>query len=544
MRRIVAALVLAAVVLNAACNLNPAVPLEPDDEALLTDLAARGPVDPMSKVNRLPPELERRVGALRADLEAQGYEVARGYWTLWTAEDCKYPLRTVGFCYGNNPTAPYVIAVVPRWSDEFRDRHLQQVILQAQRNMSVTFRLDEQEALVVLAEMPPPARYFGSATNIFTRETTVNAEDPIYAYLEELPLLQNILFATSPNPSRMMLFSSVGNTTNNVVMERQSESPPWGQQRYFVISPDAGMAAAMTDALVRAGVPADHVFTEPVSPDLVNVGLGPEADDFITYIRYALPEPGYEVAGEQWRERLPLTILRVRTTSGEPKPFPIPAYHEKTANFDEREHLKGDLEALIAAVRVRWDQPDASLGLSFSAHAFLDLVGQHCLGVGSHLENRGPMNCLGDTPDTDYQINLPMVLLDKVEGQEADPVIAAVGTLATATGNATYVSLGVNSFPELVAVANLSDEDLDGTATRAGFGEVLGENAEKFYVYYLARDCTGLDPCLEIPTTLVAVGDQIKLMQRNYINPGSLSGPDPAKLLNPVVIILDGSGRP
>jgi hypothetical protein len=31
----------------------------------------------------------------------------------------------------------------------------------------------------------------------------------------------------------------------------------------------------------------------------------------------------------------------------------------------------------------------------------------------------------------------------------------------------------------------------------------------------------------------------IKMIQRNYINPGSKSGPDPAKVLNPVGIVFE-----
>jgi hypothetical protein len=497
--------------------------------------AAKGPTDPLGAVNRLSPELEQRVRALRADLEANGYEVARGYWRLWGADDCKYPLRTVGFCYGNNPAAPYVIAVVPQWKDEFVDQRSQHAILQAHRNMSATFRLDEQEALVVLAELPPAGRYFGIATNVFTRQTSLNASDPIYRRLEERPLLRNMLFSPSPNPSRMMILASIGNTTSNVVMERKSGSP-WQQQRYFISTPDEGMADAVTAALLRVGVPtADQVFTEPVAPALVRVGLEPAADDFITYLRYALPED--IAAGEAWRERLPLTILRVRPRSdASPKrPVPIPAYEQRTANFPEAV-LAQDLQALIGAVRARWGQPSAPLGPSISAYTFLDLVGQHCLGVGSPLPNRGPMNCLADNPDTDYQITLPPLYID--DGQ----VIAAVGTLATATGNATYVSLGVNRFPALVGVTNLSDEDLAGTA--ASFQSALQHDAGLFYVYYLARDCTGLHPCLEISRKLVPVGEQIKLMQRNYVNPGSASGPDPAKVLNPFTITLDGRYRP
>jgi hypothetical protein len=36
----------------------------------------------------------------------------------------------------------------------------------------------------------------------------------------------------------------------------------------------------------------------------------------------------------------------------------------------------------------------------------------------------------------------------------------------------------------------------------------------------------------------------LKLMQRNYVTPGSTRGPDPAKVLNPFAIILDGRARP
>jgi hypothetical protein len=497
--------------------------------------AAKGPTDPLSKVNRLRPDLEHRVQALRADLEASGYDVMRGYWTLWGADDCKFPLRTVGFCYGNNPTAPYVIAVVPQWKDEFEDRKLSQAILQAQRNMSVTFRLDAREALVVLAEMPPEGRYFGIATNLFTRQTVRNEKDPIFENLEGQPLLRDMLFSYSPNPSRMMILASLGNTTNHVVMERRGGAA-WNEQRYFVITPDEGVAEAVTGALLRTGVPAaDRIYTEPISPALANVGLGPEADDFFVYVRYAMPLDS--VAGEAWRQRLPLTILRVRArTPGPTRPFPIPTYEARTANFDESV-LQTDLHALIGAVLARWGQQDnPRLGPSFSALRQLDLVGQHCLGVGSPLRDRGPMNCLADNPDTDYQITQPGLYIDDGE------VIAAVGTLATATGNATYVSLGVNRFPALVGVTNLSDRDLDGTA--ASFQGALQHDARLFYVYYLARDCTGLHPCLELTTKMVPVGDQIKLMQRNYVPPGSISGPDPARVLNPFAITLDGRRRP
>jgi hypothetical protein len=513
-----------------ACADEPADPLAPADASGV--LASRGGTDPMSKVNRLPPALEQKVGALRADLEASGYEVARGYWALWGVDDCKYPLRTVGFCYGNNPTAPYVIAVLPRWKDEFVDRSLHHAIMAAQRNMAPNYRLAGREALVVVAKLPPPARYFGIQSNVFTRETTLNPADLIYQRVTD-PVLRGILFATSPNPSRMMMVASIGNSINNVGIRQQSGAA-FEQERYFVVTPDQGMAQEMTAALLRAGVPtADHVFTEPVSPELVRVGLGRAADDLITYIRYAMPQDS--LLGEAWREQLPLTILRVRDTRGisPSTPFPIPAYEPREWNFDERSALAGDLGTLVEAVRAHWNQPGADALPFFSAYRYLDLVGQHCLGYPDPA--RGPMNCLGDTQDTDYQISQSLHIDD---GQ----VIALVGTLATETRNATYVSLSVNWFPALVGVQNLSDPELKGTA--AGFAGALEHEDRLFYVHYLARNCGGLHPCLEIPRKLVPVGETIKVIQRNYVNPGSGRGPDPTRLLNPVAVVFDGRTRP
>lgn len=513
--------------------------------------SADGPCakDPISKAIPLPFSLEQKVEAFQDALEADGYQVARGYWDLWTVEDCKFPLQTVGDCYGNNPTAPYVMAVLPHWDDEFVDQSLHHALIAGQRNMTPNYRLGEREALVVMAELPPPARYFGIQSNVFTREAGLNKIDSVYSILEQAPDLQAIVFRTSPNPDRMMMVASIGNSTNNVVIEEQSKEN-WGQQRFFVITPDKWMADAMTEALTKLeGVEATHVFTEPVSPFLVNVGYGPEADDLITYIRYSMPNDA--ALGEQWRKQLPLTILRVRDPGDDTafEPFDIPEYEAKTANIDEVAVLGDDLKKLVEAVKEYWGQ-DAGSGQEAPSNDFrslslwIDLIGQHCLGYDgppsppSVIElPRGPMNCLGDGQDADYQISATTHRLDGGE------VIAVVGTLGTKTGNATYSSLSVNWFPELVGLLNCDDTVLEESAKK--FKDKLVNPYTKFYVYYFARDCSGLYPwCKEIPTTLVSRGETIKIIQRNYINPGSRRGADPKMILNPVSIEFDGEERP
>ena len=506
--------------------------------------AAASATDPLGNINRLPAALEQRVGLLRIDLEARGFATARGYWTLWGADECKYPLQVIGYCYGNNPTAPYVMAMVPTWKDEYVDPRFHHLINEPLRNMSANHRLDRREALVVVAQLPPPARYFGIESSVFTRQAFPNPDDPIYMKLKNNPMfsdpaLLDILFGVSPDPSRRMMVSSFGNSTNNAAIQDQVGASPWNRPFYNVITSDAVLAATMTEALIRAGASRSDIFVEPVAPALVNLGLDSSADDLFTYIRYAIPDD--KTAGEQWRQQLPLTILRVRDMSSRQynNPLPIPTYTPRVANFDETD-MADDFGRLQDAVRAAWGQStsEAPLLPFLSMYNFFDLVGQHCLGYGYPVPNvtRGPMDCLGDSNDGDYQFS-PSAELDD------NKVVAVIGTLTTETNNATYTSLSVNWFPKLVGVLSIDDTELKGTA--AAYAGVLKDYSDdKFYVYYVARDCTGLAHCHEISAKLVPTGALIKFIERNYVTPGLTTAPDPNKILSPVAIVFDGNRRP
>lgn len=476
-------------------------------------------------LQQLPQTIEQKVQALQSQLEEKGYEVGRGYCKLFTIEDCKYSIAALGQCFGNNPAAPYILLSVPLWEDEFVDAHMKGVFGPMPRDTWGSHRFDEREALLVVGLLPPPARYFGMQTYLFTREGALNQEDPIFRSVTD-PTWRKIIFGAPPNPSRVFTFASLGKTNNNVSIERQSGAA-FGQERSFIITPDARMAREMTDVLLQTGV-ADRkdVFTEPVSPEIARIGLGREADDFLTLIRYA--EPENKEAAEQWRHELPLAVLRVRdhsATTATPEPWPKPTYEVKTARSEL--DLKGDLGALVQGIKHQWGQNDAQVGEFQSLQLSVDLIGQHCL--------TRPMNCLGDNPDADYQIS-PSLTFDNGE------VIAVVGTLGTATGNAAYVGLSVNRLAILQGIANISDVDLQGTAS--GFAPTIA-NTDKFYIYYFSRDCRGLPPnSLPMTEELVPRGDVIKVIQRNYIVPGTATGPDPKQLLNPVAIFLNGNARP
>jgi hypothetical protein len=466
-------------------------------------------------------QLEAKVHRLQAELKAKGYDVARGTTKLFTIADCQYAVAVLGNCMGNNPAAPYIMPVMPLWPDEYADQGLRGVLGPLPDDNWATHRMDRREAVLVVGMLPPPAKYFGIQTYVFSRAGALNTADPIYRATLSDPVMHKLLFSVVPkNPSRVLVFSSMGNSINNVTIERQSGAA-FNQRRAFVISTDQAMAQEMTDAIVRARVSdKEEVFDEPVSSSLVRLGLEANADDFMTIIRYAQPED--EVAAEAWREARPIVVLRVRDRNANAtEPWPTPVYDQKIARSELG--LSDNVSALVAAIKQQWGQPGATVGSFVSLQLSVDLIGQHCLAR--------PMNCLGDNQDTDYQLS-PTVIPDD------NTVLAVAGTLGTATGNATYVGLSVNRMADLTAVANASDEDVQGSASM--FSNAVA-STDKLYVQYFARNCAGLSHCLTITEDMVPKGATIKIIQRNYIVPGTARGPDPTQLVNPFAIILNRS---
>lgn len=476
-----------------------------------------------NSAHQLPASLEQKVRNLQADLEAKGYKVTRGFWDLFTIEDCQFSIAVAGNCFGNNPASPYINPSVPLWPDEFVDEHIKDLFGPMPEDTQVNFRLDEREALVVLAQLPPPGKFFGMHTYVFSREGIIDPTNLVFQSVTD-PFLRDLLFAASPNPSRSQVNATFGNSINNVVIERQSGAA-FDQQRFFIITPDAVMERAVTEALLRAGVPdRNQVFTTPVSTEVFRAGLGPEADDLSIFIRYTRPED--EAAGEQWRQQLPLAVLRVRdmNTARPTEPYPKPAYDERTARSELG--LQGELAALIEAVKQHWGQTFAPEQPFQNLELAVDLVGQHCL--------ERPMNCIGDNQDEDWRLSQRYSI-------DSGQVLAVMGTLKTATGNATYSSIALNRSSVLQGIGNVFDEDLAGTAS--AFSETVG-NTDQFYVQYFARDCTGLSHCFEVTEEMIPKGETVTFIERNYVVPGTARGADSRQTLTPLVIVFDGKARP
>jgi hypothetical protein len=450
-------------------------------------------------------------------------EVATGYPKLYTQADCQYTYPVLKNCMGNNPAAPYIVPIVPTWSNEYSDPALKDMLGPTRQGDSGTYRLDPREAIVVFGTLPPPGRYTSLQTYVATQQGTFDQSSPTYqTFATQYTGFFGTVFIKLPqNPSRVESNSSVGNSINNVVIDRQSGAS-FGTRRFFIITPDAGMDSAVRSALSQLGVPSSEVFTEPISYSGMHLGLGSSADDFFTIMRYALPNDPQ--AGDTWRQTLPLSVLRVRalpSSTRAPQPFVTSTYDSRSSTPEAP--YSADLTNLMGAVCKRWGSCSDQTPLYDVQAPPLNQVGPSCRQIG--------MNCLGDGQDSPYYYSTDLPL-------DHGEVYAVMDTLATATGNATYVSLGINESSKLLGVASIDDPKLNGSAI--SYAPSVN-NTGKLFVYYLTRNCAGLEhltdgKCFSITDDMVPPGGSIKISLRDYIRPGTARGALSAQLLKPMVV--------
>ncbi|MDD4457543.1 MAG: hypothetical protein PHC98_08175 [Syntrophotalea acetylenica] len=472
--------------------------------------------------NKVPGQVESKARRLMQDLKKEGFEVSRGYFKIWAVEDCQYTFAKMGTCYGNNPAAPYVVATLPAWPEEFVDPVYSNIWGLSHPGYHDVYRFDPHEALVILGHLPPPGAYFSEQTWLFTREGTYDENDSRYQEIkEEVGDFVHVFFQQVPSadPERYVAFSSLSNIVNNVVIERQSGSA-FDQIRYFIITPDQFMDEAVRKSLRNISVAKKDVFTEPIPSD-INIGLDWSADNFTTWLRYAHPED--TTLADAWREDLPLVVLRIRDPRSNRRPETYrPVEFEERSAVDEYP-LEPDLEDLLDAVAQRWvnegyEAPDPAESFNDLQTAPIWLRGPLC--------NEHNQDCLGDNWDAAYQLLLPKSL-------DNGEIYAVAGTLGTETGNATYVGLSINQMSHFKGVMNIPDEKLKGTAD--GYSAAVN-NTDKLFLVYFTRDCSGLqditdDHCVELPITMIPEGDSIVVGVRDYIKPDTQRAPDSALVL-------------
>ncbi len=484
-------------------------------------------------------EVDTTAQFLEEGLEKRGFEVGRGSFVLWGIDECPATFELMGGCYFNNPTSPYVLSAVPYWEDEFVDPATAHAFGDAGEDYGPIFRFDPNEAIVIFGFLPPEAAYFGLQSYLFTRKGEWETDNDTYRFIEKVGAT-DVFFHTVPlNASRISSFDSLSDSNNNVVIERQSGAS-WNQFRYFIITPDRFMEKQVRQVLHKLRVPEKDVFSEAI-PSNMRIGLDADADDFLVLFRYSRPVDGGTegTQSDEWRHNPTMGVLRIRDTRPHRPAQRYPAWVDDSPEpriAVSEVYLKDDLNALVDAVGKAWAQPikdeddwkERALPFIDTQSYPFNLVGPLCDNIG--------MDCQGDTQDATYQFR-PGLSFDNGE------VYAVVGTLGTATGNATYVSLGLNNVHYRLGVKNVNDSMLAGSATEAFYGDL--ENLDELYVYYFTRDCEDVkdlthDFCTSVEDTefVIPKGGLASFVERDYVGVGTQRAPDSTLTLPAIALKL------
>ena len=498
--------------------------------------------------------------ALVRYLTQRGFRTNPGYPLLYAKdpiERCRdYTYPALKNCFGANPAAPYVAAVVKSWPNEYVERSTVNAFGPLRRGYSVAYRLHPREAIVMYGQMPPPGRYIGLQTYEWSRPGHWTAKDHYkWAHDPKRPWPMPYLFSTMPpnhrKSGRVWSFSALGDIVNNVVMQRRS-GYPFGKDRYFIITPSATTDRAVRRALRAQGVPERYIFAEqipnrdshgPIGP----LGMGKNAIDFVTTLRYAVPAS--QDAADAWRSQLPLKVLRVRApvSVGPVQRYGALRYEPHTAHSEA--YLAGDLQNLVKQVCERTRRTSHLRSTDCARRPPTSYVLPE---LYDELGWRGPycreidMNCNGDNNDAAIYWGKPLPL-------DSGQVYAVLDTLATETGNATYVGLSINDAATFASPVNVLDLGLKGSAD--GYAPIV-DNTDKLFVHYYTRDCAPLkellgdrpQDCTQLTRQMVprrsdtaAVGHQalkgmFMVALRDYVVPGNQRGADPTKLLPPRIL--------
>jgi hypothetical protein len=450
------------------------------------------------------PGVDRSVARFQRQLERSGYISQSGTEGVFDLSR-RYCEGVIFTAFWPNPLTPYVVSGIPEVPGQAPST-----------NAPATWRLRQDEAIVMIGITPPPEAYFSF----------------------DLTNLRGSL-ATGP-----VLWASVGDPINNETV-RTKGATPYDQPFALVLTGNRRTQAEVDRMLAVAGL---RGMTNDVTipPAMFRLGLDEGSDEFLLGLRTALPEPGFEQALDDYRAAPPLQVFRVRPTSSSadetepvypPDPLPVPRLRVSGTGTTELD-LQPTLELLRQRIIDKYP--------AFEAHDVVLERGfeESYPGLQADLETDPPIQGVaGATNDADYVMGLSFSLPDGA-------FLVAYGTSHVATGKAVYTS--VSLYADAVATVPLATKqsaELKGSAR-----DFIDDqpNSGKFYAWAFSRagdsgpsgphvtivPATDAEFCAQYGTDRPVDTSTIQVLTRTYMEPATLTRPALSELLLDRVLLF------
>lgn len=388
--------------------------------------------------------------AFKTALEKDGFTVQLG--ELKTVNIFDLVNQGVVFsCNGNNPSSLYKAYVLPPAPGQTAPN-----IFSDKMNMSTTYRLRPDEALVYIGKTPPNCTYFSYQT--FQQ----------YHYYPVEGRFEKI-------------FGNTGDTINLLTANTsgKSQADPFDKAIMIVSTADMGINDRIRDAALSSGYLPDIFNTEIIPSDILSMGVDARSDAFTFLNRMAFFQN--QTSERAYMNETPGVVLRITPNqSSELKPYKLPEIRVRGNGNASELNLMPALSELRAAILKKYGEGNAT-----------ELVTHVWLTEGYDALQRG-INVIGVTRDTTYMNTTPFKL-----GDGPGQFLIVYGVNHAATGKATYSNLGIYGTKLDNGVVAVGNNRFEGTADEF----IPGNPAARYlYVWKVARNCSEEGNCTEVPT--------------------------------------------
>lgn len=388
--------------------------------------------------------------------------------------------------YANNQ--PYLQLLIPKSAEQ-------------PGQLAGAFQLGPQEAIVLIGQTPPRAKYFG-----------------FHAYLRS---------RVGPDGTRQSLWTSLGDAVNNATI-RTTGPTPFHAPIALIFTPDQGTDARVRAALQRAGYPAAIINSVVFPASMLNLGAGDKADQLFIAMRNAMWQDQAE--GDAYVANPPLHIYRVTPrTESTANPFPSPKLRVRGTGQTE-------MDLMNELGRLRQGIVAANPGLYYK-----ELKTQVTAYEGDDMMQRG-VDPWGNSRDALYLVAgyAPEFDSHQTVTLADDEFLMVYGANHVATGKATYHSVVLySSEVGKVPIGSIDDRTFAGSATPYMNGDPAIPN--QMYAYKVSRNCNNQPHCLTLGIdncSRLTIGPNtvLGLFVRMYLEPATKAGPVMPEILYDRVI--------
>ncbi|WP_344657528.1 hypothetical protein [Catenulispora subtropica] len=416
----------------------------------------------------------------------------------------KYCTGAVFSAMWPNPQSPYIISSLPEVPGQAPNT-----------NTPRTWRIRQDEAVVLIGTTPPPVEYFSF----------------------DLTMLKGSL------PVGPVLWTSVGDPVNLKTIHTRGRTP-YSRQFALVITGNRRTRDEVNQMLAASGL-GGATTDMTIPPAMFRLGLEAGTDEFLLGIRTSVPKAGFEQALEDYRATPPLQVFRVRPGSGaadqtqpvyQPDPLRVPPLRT-SGNGENELNLNPTLQTLrqrIIDAHPGYDVHEEVVQRGFE-ESYPGL--QNNLVIDPPTTGVGALSYDADDPITD-NISLP-------DGSFA----VAYGTNHVSTGQATYSSITLNADTK----AAVAVEAKDNVALLGSARDFIPDqkNADKFYAWTFSRADNGptgphvtqlpsttTDFCAQYNGTRSVDLSTVRFVARAYMQPDTLTRPALSALLLDRVLVF------